>query len=825
MPQSQIIELPFPFSGINETEAKRRQPQGTTPDCLNVRPFDGIDNRRRGSQRGGLSKYLDDTVNGTNAIQEINTLVRKFDANTIVADTELFSQTFTQANGFLTEGTTWYRQALGSGSTLANGAVPLTLANGDTIGPKVASNAIDASAWTADRPAAGFTFSTLGQGTVYILACRFKIGESGTGRHSAVLGIIRATNPSSDVSSYIMAGVRSSNPGTGTLLRVLIHYGPGGADRLDGSDFETSFDHSAWHDMEVRVNGNLIRVYVDGVKRGEATTTRLNSQTRIGFILNYDSTGDPPLLDDFVVSGGRTPASFRSTEIIVVSGGGIYAGNLTDGLSQPTGGAAVLKMEGPVSSQALNQKMYFCDGLPEDYVVYDPAEDTVTGWGAAITAGGLPAAGSTSTSSDVSSITDADTVVTTDDLSSEISAGDFIEWSGSVSNDSVYYVSAISTVTIDVVPDITDTGDATGAIRRADVSCRYMTLYRGRMVLWGLETDLQNWFMSAVGDPNDWDYGPATTSQTQAIAGHNADAGKLGDVLNCCAPYSDDLMFMGGDHTLWIMRGDPAAGGVIDNISYQTGIVGPRAFAWDEEGNFYFQGAGQLWRIPAGTTSPESISRSRMDDTFATIDYITHEVRLVWDSEHQGLHILFMPTLQPSAGSEPTHIFWDRRTDSFWKDKYPAAIGPTVAHAYDADDPDDRAVLFGGWDSYIRYIRNEQPDDDGTAIASHVWFRPIVLSDMSRVRISEIRAILATGSGAVRLEVHASDTAENLIASGTARFTQTLTADRNRPIIKRAVGNAIGIKMVNDSADLITWAVESMIARVTPAGKHRQGVL
>jgi hypothetical protein len=135
----------------------------------------------------------------------------------------------------------------------------------------------------------------------------------------------------------------------------------------------------------------------------------------------------------------------------------------------------------------------------------------------------------------------------------------------------------------------------------ASLAATIITLYRGRVVLSGIEDDPQNWFMSKSGDPLDWDYF-ATPSATIAIAGNNSDAGLVGDRITCLAPFGDDLMVMGGDHTLWIMRGDPADGGRIDNLSQQVGIIGPDAVALDALGTMYFFGNGVLWRLPKGGT-------------------------------------------------------------------------------------------------------------------------------------------------------------------------------------------------------------------------------
>lgn len=355
------------------------------------------------------------------------------------------------------------------------------------------------------------------------------------------------------------------------------------------------------------------------------------------------------------------------------------------------------------------------------------------------------------------------------------------------------------------------------------LGARYGTLYRGRVVLWGLYEEPQNWFMSAVGEPLDWDYAPATTSATMAVAGNNSDAGELGDVIIACAPYSDDLMLMGGDHTLWIMRGDPAAGGVIDNISYQTGICSPKAFAWSPEGELYFVGAGQLWRMAAGGTQPESISQKRLDKTFQEIDLAVYRVELIWDRQRQGLHIFLIPNAEPAADAAPTHIYWDRRTDGFWKDEYPEAMGPTAVHTFDADDPNDRALLLGGWDSYIRYVNDGQKSDDGTAIGSYVYYTPIMpWGPLVEGRLIELKATLSIDSDPVQIFVSGGPSADYVTLESPTKYSRALLPGQNPTMRQRVNGTAFQVRLFSRGEIDETWAIETLTGIFKSGGRSRR---
>ncbi len=48
------FRLTFPIKGINKSRIPEDQPERTSPDMNNVRPFDVLDERIRGGQRPGM---------------------------------------------------------------------------------------------------------------------------------------------------------------------------------------------------------------------------------------------------------------------------------------------------------------------------------------------------------------------------------------------------------------------------------------------------------------------------------------------------------------------------------------------------------------------------------------------------------------------------------------------------------------------------------------------------------------------------------------------------------------------------------------------------
>ena len=839
MAKRQPIEIAFPFKGIDENWAFRRQPKGSSPDALNVRPYDVYDRRLRGGQRGGHAKYLADAVNGSEAIQALAQVVSALNPASVVADTALVGETFsTYGDGWLetVSSVAWTCQAELTPGSGGNGTNEPTMDDNATY-PIVddTNNYVD-GVQSATQIGSAIHATETDPGTNYIIQIKFRFDSPNPSPNtiSPRAGILfRVETDVSDgfpavFQGYGFCGVELANTGTFTLhLRA-------------GSETATSYVitynaafKAAEHTLRLVVAGNVMEAYLDGTLRCEHTSSNNNGQTKWGFVVgDGQSTGTAVYVTEVNAWTAVIPASLRTTHLLAIAGGDIYSGTPSAGLSLvPDGTDAVHTSRNPIGVQDAFSKLYTCDGEDTGYNYVDPVAHTITKWAEDTINNGsgmLPVGSSDATAYDITAATPGTPSFTVAEDLSALADGDIIEVASSVSNDGFYSVVSTSgsgptVITVDqAVPDNDVTGSPVLTVR--DLGCRMIALYRGRIVMSGLRTDPQNWFMSAVDDPTDWDYSPATTSDTQAVAGNASDAGKLGDVVTALVPYSDDLMIIGGDHTLWVMRGDPAAGGMIDNLSYQTGIAGSEAYAWDPEGNLYFFGSGALWKMGAGATSIENISRNRLDDTFGAINYATSNVRLVWDNGEKGLHLYFTPTTQPTTS--PDHYFWDLRTGSFWKDNLPVTFGPTATLVYDADDPDDRAILLGGFDSYIQYIDIDGLDDDGTAIASYVDFTPIVLAgDLANTRLIELMSILAGDSSPVTLKVYASDSVENVLDETTPRYTRSLVAGRNSSLRQRVAGNAVRIRLQNEAVSLQSWAMESLTGLLLVAGKTRKGHL
>lgn len=365
--------------------------------------------------------------------------------------------------------------------------------------------------------------------------------------------------------------------------------------------------------------------------------------------------------------------------------------------------------------------------------------------------------------------------------------------------------------------------DGTLPADSADNTPRLIATWRGRIVLSGLIYDPQNWFMSAVADSTNFNYsgttnpdGTISPTPTQAIAGNNSPLGLIGDVVTALIPYTDDVLIFGGDHTIYMMRGDPMAGGQIDRISDAIGMAWNTAWCKDPYGNVYFLSnkCGIYVMSPQNGFIPQRISQP-IEPLIQLIDTGTNAINLIWNDRFQGLHVFITGTAQPAAA---THYFFEQRSGAWWQDTFANNNhNPICCVTYDGNLPGDRAVLIGSWDGYVRAVDPTATDDDGSSISSSVMIGPLLTKDLDDVLLKDLAIVLGSNSGDVTMTIYVGNAAE--AASVASAFaTYTVSAGRNVMKFVRAAGHAIYIKL----ASTVPWSMEVISARIALMGKVRR---
>ena len=348
----------------------------------------------------------------------------------------------------------------------------------------------------------------------------------------------------------------------------------------------------------------------------------------------------------------------------------------------------------------------------------------------------------------------------------------------------------------------------------------------GCLMLGGDPDYPHQWYMSRQFNPYDWLY--AQDDAQSAVAGNDADAGEVGDIIKVNIPYKDDFVIHACATTLWYMTGHPCAGGTIVELDLTTGILGDRAFCWDDIGSLYMVCTTGLLRIPPGFGQPENLTIELWPDFIEDLafDGSLHRISLMFDPENRGIHI-FKTTLADGVSSS---WWYDLRTNGLFPDAYLANHGAFSSIYYQTENPDYRRLLIGCNDGYIREWNRSATNDDDTKITSYVGFAPLALSTHPRKdgiikNLDLITGIGDTDSSDVICTVHIARTAGQVIKKlndgDAAAFTKTFIAPNwsKSNLDRRSVRGQWGAIVLTNSTVSQSWSMERLIIDSKEVGR------
>ena len=360
--------------------------------------------------------------------------------------------------------------------------------------------------------------------------------------------------------------------------------------------------------------------------------------------------------------------------------------------------------------------------------------------------------------------------------------------------------------------------------------CTLISKHIGRIVLSGLSSFPNNWFMSgrytndtsaSVG-PNDWDI----TENGDAVSGTSTNVSEIGEPITSLFEFRENSLVFGCQNSIFLLTGDPGetnSSSSIQTISRDIGIVGSRAWAHGPNRSLYFFGSNGLYYLAPNqfnVSQTNRISVGRLDREFASIDLSAFNVILAYDYFLYGLHIFMSPKAQPAINSPVRHYFYDERSSALWPMEYPNTHGPTACTYYPSTDPDKRRILMGGFDGHLRFFNKDAVDDDGVAIDNFVWIGPFEVGRVTEAKVMRIASVLDAQSPGLNWEIHAGDTAEEAKLS-PALATGSWNGGRNNWKHVRVRGQNIFVKLYNNAA-VKPWSLENITATLAVAGRARE---
>ena len=391
-------------------------------------------------------------------------------------------------------------------------------------------------------------------------------------------------------------------------------------------------------------------------------------------------------------------------------------------------------------------------------------------------------------------------------------------------SNSGYAISASGIVVLDVTANVAaDLAATTGTVPTGTHGC----FYRDRLVLGGSSNAV---FMSRQGDPTDWGYGANVGDAGRPLVFQLGQASEIGDAATAFLPFQDASMLMATQRSLWLVNGDPAATGALQNLSRGVGIIGSRAWCAIQDARvgdasvknaFVFLSTLGLFMISPSGDGLQSLSEDRVPEELIDIAGTT-TVSLVYSPDERGVYVFLTP-----ASGTATHWFFDLVHQGFW----PLALQTT--HQPLAACWHDGSVLLASQDGNIRSVGGS--NDGGTAIDSYVLIGPVRVSGPDTFGLlSSIHGIIGTGSGTVSWRIIPGETAEEACSNGEAAIVAyqaglTATAESyakaagtwvaGRSLIRYPRVRAMWMCVLLKAS--APWAYESIVIESRDAGNWR----
>lgn len=857
--QEVTVDLQYPLEGLDETRAFSRQRTGTTASAQNARSFDPKTGRARGGQRPGLSRYFTATAVGAYPIQDINHLV----TNDIVAAASA------------SVGQLLYAKASGAGFGLAAATGVSYYVNAGAASFEFICSCWDddGNIYVAERNQTSGAvrlscIASASPGTVTWLNTTILTIPTGANRGIAGMVVI---------GSELYIAVLHTVAPVARIYKLTKSNGVAAAGTVAGlwmSNTSTGLTNLRFSTSSTNCLGKIgTMMGIDSVGTAALQAFFIINTVTAALAVTTAYTGTAAMARSKVVSDGvaffYVLASVTTAQVKKIGLGGVIewssAGAATaTGLAYDFSAAALYAATGTtpcVKKLSLTAGATVSSGDPGSVTSWTEIDTDNAGFITLWRAGAAASTDAMGTNSTYSTIWGPTNFAnaTTSNYGASVNKGKVLQVAATssrqirglvVSNGecrrfdssgataiangqsfkpnapvvfssqnglNMFYVDGATykyyKSTTNAIAAWTPTA-GTMPVDAHTARARLVCTWRGRIVLAGLPFDPGNWFMSKQYDPFNWDYGPSVPTVADAVSGDVAEAGFIGDFVNALVAYTDDTMIFGCDHTIWQLTGDPLEGGRFDLVSDSIGMAWGRAFARDPFGQIYFFGSRcGVFKITPGAL-PVRVSQ-QIERQIESVDLSANIVRMEWDLQAQGLHVWITPT---NPLSTAMHFFMEDRTNAWWPVVYANKNhNPLATHVSDGDGPNDRTIMIGSQNGYVRVLSNDADTDDGTTIESYVVLGPLTTRQMDDILLKDLQVTLGESAGDVTYEIYVGKSAEAALMSD-AVVTGKWKAGRNHVSPIQRNGIAIYIKISATEP----WAVERIAARFAPQGSVRR---
>jgi hypothetical protein len=359
--------------------------------------------------------------------------------------------------------------------------------------------------------------------------------------------------------------------------------------------------------------------------------------------------------------------------------------------------------------------------------------------------------------------------------------------------------------------------------------CGLVLAHMDRLWLAGDTDNPHVLYASAVGRPRTWDY------TEQSIGGAWTSSGAQGGILQepiiALISHTPQLLLVAGTNSITAVVGNPRTGNQ-RVVSPMIGPLTPTSWCHDAQGNCYFLSKDGLYRIPAGGTTCEAISREKIPNELigltpppyprSDVAVAGDRISLGYDHRWRMVHIY----VEKASGSD-IYYTYDLQSGGFWPMEFSTNVylAPTFPQAMTANRSSILTVSsIGEVHQYDRGNLVSVEDFD-----SYLLIGPIKLADVDGVGVlHSATATLANGSDNVKWQVYVGDTTEQAYDKAadasdpdfegsewsyeTGRYLNYMQHVRKR-------GNVAYIRIYNSVNT--EWLIEDIVVRILAAGRRR----
>ena len=201
----------------------------------------------------------------------------------------------------------------------------------------------------------------------------------------------------------------------------------------------------------------------------------------------------------------------------------------------------------------------------------------------------------------------------------------------------------------------------TASVGTAPTKCGLVTVWNDRLLLAGDYANPHMLYASRIGFPLDWQV--ADIDQGAAWATSGVVGGIITDPITSLIPHNRDCLLVGCTDSLWVIRGNPMAGGQAYVLSHEVGPLMQSASC--KTGNDYelFLTRDGLYSMKPGCGEPPiSVSREKIPDALMAINPENGDhASMGYDHRWRGVHIY----VNYNSGDN-VYYFYDLQSGGFW---------------------------------------------------------------------------------------------------------------------------------------------------------------